>query len=117
MQSIPDKQPSNPLHVEIKYKDAPDINLKPIRFQSSEIGQRASYLHPYSEFNEIWLLANHVANNIPVSTNHASTHDNVPFASNDGDVESDVKESSTSTSGILDDTILQHGGLLKSGVN
>jgi hypothetical protein len=65
-----------------------------------------SYLHPYSEFNAIWSLANHVANNIPVSTNHASTLDNVPFASNDGDVESDVKESSTSTSGILDDTIL-----------
>jgi hypothetical protein len=62
--AIPDKPPSSLLHVEIKYKDEPVIQLKPIKFTSYTIGQRAVLLKPHCHYDETWALANHLANDI-----------------------------------------------------
>ena len=62
--AIPDKAPSTPLHVDIKYKNEPVINLKPMKFTSYTIGQRAALLKPYRRYDETWALANHMANDI-----------------------------------------------------
>ena len=61
---IPDKPPSSPLHVHIRYKDEPVLKLTPIKFTSFAILQWAVLLKLYCQYDETWVLANHMANNI-----------------------------------------------------
>ena len=70
--AIPDKLPSSPLHVNIMYKDDPLIQLKPIKFTSYTIGQRANLLKPYHLYDETWALANHMAKNNDCVTQSSS---------------------------------------------
>ena len=70
--AIPDKLPSSPLHVDIKSKDDPLIQLKPIKFTSYTIGQRANLLKQYYLYDETWGLANHMANNNDCVTQSSS---------------------------------------------
>jgi len=82
--AIPDKPPSNPSHVDIKYKDEPVIQLTPIKFTSYKIGQRAALLKPYHQYDETWALANHMANDIDCITPSSSESPDTTMAPTPG---------------------------------